>query len=167
MNNLSSSPFFEPHSSLSHRQPCIRILIIFLEIFANTQKYLYAYYSPSSFLYNVLCMVAHFIYFTHTLLYHVLFLPSFFSLSPHFIYIYIYIYLNTHTHTHTHIPVVIVVQLLSHVQLFATPWTVALQAPLSMGFPRQEYWSGLPLSWIFLTQGSNPHLLHCGQIFYC
>ena len=26
----------------------------------------------------------------------------------------------------------------------ATPWTVARQAPLSMGFPRQEYWSGLP-----------------------
>ena len=35
-------------------------------------------------------------------------------------------------------------QLLSHVHLFATPWTVAYQAPLSMGFPRQEYWSGLP-----------------------
>ena len=35
-------------------------------------------------------------------------------------------------------------QSLSHVQLFATPWTVALQAPLSMGFSRQEYWSGLP-----------------------
>ena len=33
---------------------------------------------------------------------------------------------------------------LSHVQLFATPWTVARQAPLSMGFPRLEYWSGLP-----------------------
>ena len=32
----------------------------------------------------------------------------------------------------------------SHVQLFATPWTVACQAPLSMGFSRQEYWSGLP-----------------------
>ena len=31
----------------------------------------------------------------------------------------------------------------SHVQFFATPWTVAHQAPLSMGFPRQEYWSGL------------------------
>ena len=30
------------------------------------------------------------------------------------------------------------------VQLFMTPWTVAFQAPLSMGFPRQEYWSGLP-----------------------
>ena len=29
-------------------------------------------------------------------------------------------------------------------QLFATPWTIALQAPLSMGFSRQEYWSGLP-----------------------
>ena len=28
---------------------------------------------------------------------------------------------------------------------FVTPWTVAPQAPLSMGFPRQEYWSGLPL----------------------
>ena len=35
-------------------------------------------------------------------------------------------------------------QLLSHIQLFVTPWTVALQAPLSMGFSRQEYWSGLP-----------------------
>ena len=35
---------------------------------------------------------------------------------------------------------------LSHVQLFATPWTVAPQAPPSMGFSRQEYWSGLPLS---------------------
>ena len=32
----------------------------------------------------------------------------------------------------------------SGVQLFATPWTVAYQAPLSMGFSRQEYWSGLP-----------------------
>ena len=35
-------------------------------------------------------------------------------------------------------------QLLNHVQLFATPSTVALQAPLSMGFTRQECWSGLP-----------------------
>ena len=33
---------------------------------------------------------------------------------------------------------------LSYVQLFMTPWTVAYQAPLSMGFSRQEYWSGLP-----------------------
>ena len=32
----------------------------------------------------------------------------------------------------------------SHVQLLATPWTVACQAPLSIGFSRQEYWSGLP-----------------------
>ena len=38
----------------------------------------------------------------------------------------------------------IVVLLLSHVQLFGTPWTVAFQAPLSMGFSRQEYWSVLP-----------------------
>ena len=36
------------------------------------------------------------------------------------------------------------VKSLSHVRLFATPWTVAYQAPLSMGFSRQEYWSGLP-----------------------
>ena len=33
----------------------------------------------------------------------------------------------------------------SRVRLFATPWTVAYQAPLSMGFSRQEYWSGVPL----------------------
>ena len=34
--------------------------------------------------------------------------------------------------------------MLSRVWLFATPWTVVHQAPLSMGFPRKEYWSGLP-----------------------
>ena len=34
---------------------------------------------------------------------------------------------------------------LSRVRLLATPWTAAYQAPLSMGFYRQEYWSGVPL----------------------
>ena len=42
---------------------------------------------------------------------------------------------------------------LSCVQIFATPWTVALQAPLSMGFPRQEYWSGS----LFSPPGDLPH----------
>ena len=41
---------------------------------------------------------------------------------------------------------------LSHVRLFATPWTVAYQAPPSMGFSRQEYWSGLP----FPSPGDRP-----------
>ena len=36
-------------------------------------------------------------------------------------------------------------KLLSRVRLFVTPWTAVHQAPLSMGFSRQEYWSGLPL----------------------
>ena len=46
-------------------------------------------------------------------------------------------------------------------QLFATVWTVAHWPPLSMGFSRQEYWSGLlcPSPGIFLTQGSNLRLL--------
>ena len=49
-----------------------------------------------------------------------------------------------------------------------TPWAVARQVPLSMGFSRQEYWSGLPFPspGIFLTQESNPGLLHCRQILY-
>ena len=50
--------------------------------------------------------------------------------------------------------VFVCVQSLSHVWLFVTPWTVARQAPLSMGFPRQEDWSGVP----FTTPGDllNP-----------
>ena len=62
---------------------------------------------------------------------------------------------------------VCVYELPSCVWLFATPWTVACQAPVSMGFPRQEYWSGLPflLQGIFPTQESNPGLLHWRQIF--
>ena len=42
---------------------------------------------------------------------------------------------------------------LSRVQLFATPWTVAYQAPPSMGFSKEEYWSGFP----FPSQGDLPH----------
>ena len=49
------------------------------------------------------------------------------------------------------------VKSLSHVRLLATPWTVAYQAPLSMGFSRQEYWSGVPLP--------SPHFLFTESIF--
>ena len=42
---------------------------------------------------------------------------------------------------------------LSHVQLRVTAWTVALQAPLSMGFSGQEYWCGLPCP----SSGDLPH----------
>ena len=45
------------------------------------------------------------------------------------------------------------VQSFSHVRLCETPWTVAHQAPLSIGFPRQEYWSGLP----FPSPGNLPN----------
>ena len=41
---------------------------------------------------------------------------------------------------------VVTVESLSHVQLFVTPWTIAHQSSLSMGFPRQEYLSGLPFN---------------------
>ena len=46
--------------------------------------------------------------------------------------------------------------------LFATPWTAACQAPLFMGFSRQQYWSGLP----FPSPGDlpNPGLPHCRQM---
>ena len=50
-----------------------------------------------------------------------------------------------------------------------TAWAVAHQPPLSMGFSRQESWSGSHalLQGIFPTQGSDPGLLHCRQIPYC
>ena len=52
------------------------------------------------------------------------------------------------------------VKLLSCVQLFVTPWTIAYQALPSMGFSRQEYCNGLPL------QRLNPGLRHCRQMLY-
>ena len=59
-------------------------------------------------------------------------------------------------------------KLLSCVRLSATPWAVAYQAPLSMGFSRQGYWSGLPFPspGIFPTQGLNLGLSHCRQTLY-
>ena len=48
------------------------------------------------------------------------------------------------------------VKSLSHVRLFATPWTIAYQAPLYVGFSRQGYWSGLP----FPSPGSHRYSIH-------
>ena len=70
----------------------------------------------------------------------------------------------------------------TRVRLLVTPWAVTRLAPLSMGFPLQEYWRGLPfpshsgspagtltltlLQGIFLIQGLNLGLPHCRQILY-
>ena len=61
-----------------------------------------------------------------------------------------------------------IIYLLSSVQLFETLWTIAHQAPWSMGFSRQEYWKGCHplLQKIFPTQGSNLGLLHWQVIPY-
>ena len=62
-------------------------------------------------------------------------------------------------------------KLFSSVLPFVTPRTVACQAPPSLEFSGQKYWSCYVrqsfLHGIFLSQGSNPVLLHCRQIFYC
>ena len=63
-------------------------------------------------------------------------------------------------------------KLLSRVRLLVTPWTAAHQAPPSMGFSKQEYWSGVPLpspstilvSYISIKNKINPDLPKCPQI---
>ena len=66
---------------------------------------------------------------------------------------------------------------LSCVRLLATPWTAAHQSPPSMGFSRQEYWSGVPLPTVckrfichyYETYFSNSYIIHylvCFQCFY-
>ena len=61
------------------------------------------------------------------------------------------------------------VKSLSCVRLFATPWTVAYQAPLCMGFSstRTRVGCHFLLQEIFPTQGLNLGLLHCRQMLYC
>ena len=71
-------------------------------------------------------------------------------------------YIHTHIHIHRKKLLLLFNKydcVLSRVCLFAAPWIVAHQAPLSIGFPRQEYWNGVPglLQAIFPTQGSNLH----------
>ena len=59
------------------------------------------------------------------------------------------------------------VKSLSRVRLLATPWTAAYQAPLSMGFTRQEYWSGVPLPspfyWLLIIKLINFHCEDYGE----
>ena len=84
--------------------------------------------------------------------------PSyFFSFDSCFFYVF----------SSSSLPEKVKVKLLSHVQLFVTPWTVAYHAPPSMGFSRQEYWSGLP----FPSPEDLPNpgilgLLHCRQMLH-
>ena len=72
-------------------------------------------------------------------------------------YIYSYTYILLHIHIYA-----CVINRLSPIQLFATLWSVACKALLSMIFSKQESWSELPYPFlgIFLTQGLNPCLLH-------
>ena len=60
------------------------------------------------------------------------------------------------------------VKSLNHVRLFVTPWTITSKPPLSMGFSSKSTGVGCHflLQGIFLTQGSNPGLLHCRQALY-
>ena len=65
-----------------------------------------------------------------------------------------------------------VLSFFNHAQLFATLWTINCQAPLSMGFSSQGYWSGLPCPpcGTFLTRDPNLRLLQLlrfRQILYC
>ena len=59
---------------------------------------------------------------------------------------------NIQNFHHSEVPMLLCAKSLSSVCFFVNPWTVASQAPLSLGFPRQEYWSGLP----FLSPGDLP-----------
>ena len=58
------------------------------------------------------------------------------------------------------------VKLLNHVQLLATPWTAAHQAPPSMGFSRQEYWSGVPLPSLLENEKKTYVQAVCWNIIY-
>ena len=59
------------------------------------------------------------------------------------------------------------VKSLSRVQLFATPWTAAYQAPPSMGFSRQEYWNGVPSPSLMLKANSFKFFLFSFMIKTC
>ena len=63
------------------------------------------------------------------------------------------LHLEMYTKSYMNILTMCVPSHFSHVRLFVAQWTTALQAPLSMGFSRQEYWSGLP----FLSLGDLPN----------
>ena len=58
-------------------------------------------------------------------------------------------------------------QSLSRVQLFVTQWTVAHQAPLSMAFSRQEYWSGLPFHGLIYVTAVRSQVLEPASEMLC
>ena len=73
-----------------------------------------------------------------------------------------HILVSLETQWHVKMTVKVKVKLLSRVRLFATPWTVAHQAPPFMGFSRQDCWSGLP----FPSPGDLPELTNIFKGLY-
>ena len=63
-------------------------------------------------------------------------------------------------------PVCVCAESLQSCSTLCDPVDCRPQAPLSVGLPRQEHWSGLPLKWTFPTQGPNLCLLHSRQVLY-
>ena len=86
-----------------------------------------------------------------------LFIVLFIMIPPESLYMPLLSFLFLHSF---YLP--LIVYLLSCVWSFVSLWTIAHQAPLSMKFPKQEYWSQLP----FYSSG-EPCLLHCRWILYC
>jgi len=58
---------------------------------------------------------------------------------------YNYTFIHNHISTSLYVSSHVCVLMVSRVRVFANPWTIVCHVSLSMGFPRQEYWSGLPL----------------------
>ena len=102
--------------------------------------------------------------------------PHFLFLSPHFHYLFFFSCSESITYTFYSSTLVFIIVLALCVcvcvlvaQSWAIPWAVPCQAPLSMGFYRQEYKNNCHalLQGIFPTQGSNLGLLYCRQTLYC
>ena len=128
-------------SSLNSANPCIHVYLLLL------------FYRSFTWQFIMECLLLHIRHFSQLLcLFYVIFYRTDLSFLLSFIHI-----LSIFTHT-----CVSVLSCFSRVWLFVT---VALQAPLSKGFSRQECWSGLPC----LPPGYLPDrgLLHCKQILYC
>ena len=117
-------------------------MYIYIHIHIYTHTYVYVYTYIDIYIYRHIHICIYMCIYTYIHTY-----------THIYIYIYIHIYIHTryiHTHTyiyiHTHI-YILCVCVLSHFRCvwpFLTRWTLARQAPLSMGFSRQEYFSRLP-----------------------
>ena len=120
----------------------IMYICICNHVYMNYVCVIYIYMYVNTYNTHIICTYVYINMYTYT--FYEIYMIMYIHMKRIYLYTYTHIYTYTYVCNYIHISTCQLPSHFSCVRLCATPWTAAYQASLSMGFSRQEHWSGLP-----------------------